>query len=207
MWPFRRRREQTLNEILLHEAGLDGEGDGTAAPASAPQQPAASVDRLAGTDAAETMAGGPNELTLPDDYHVLTVVHAPGISGDTARFDVLPSGDLIVDEEKGDADLSVFAQAIEHELSPPYRVLARRQKGDLWGLTAAAITVREIRFDDADELDLTCIGGVRTLRVDGAEDDRSVPELEQEGEQKAADYSVHAERLDGDLWEVRAGAL
>jgi hypothetical protein len=33
MWPFRRRREQTLNEMLLHEAGLDAEP--STAPGSA----------------------------------------------------------------------------------------------------------------------------------------------------------------------------
>jgi hypothetical protein len=42
MWPFRRRREQTLNEILLHEAGLD------AAPSAQPEAPPAPVDPFEG---------------------------------------------------------------------------------------------------------------------------------------------------------------
>ena len=40
MWPFRRRREPTLNEILLHEAGLDAAPSAQLeAPPPAPADP------------------------------------------------------------------------------------------------------------------------------------------------------------------------
>jgi hypothetical protein len=34
-----------------------------------------------------------------------------------------------------------------------------------------------------------------------------VPELEERGEREGMEYAVHAERLDGDLWEVSASPL
>jgi hypothetical protein len=47
-----------------------------------------------------------------------------------------------------------------------------------------------------------------TLLVDGERGFGSVPALDDLGRARGLDhYVVHAERLDGDLWEVRVGAL
>ena len=45
------------------------------------------------------------------------------------------------------------------------------------------------------------------LAVEGQRIFGSVPALEERGEREGADYAVHAERLDGDLWEIRAAPL
>ena len=45
------------------------------------------------------------------------------------------------------------------------------------------------------------------LRVDGERVFGSVPALEARGERAGTEYAVHAERLDGDLWEVRVSPL
>jgi hypothetical protein len=88
MWPFRRRREETLNEQLLREAGLDGvQDDEPALPEPAPEP----ADPYAGTS------------------DVLTTAEAPGLPRDAVEFAALPSGVLVFDGDVGDADLSPLA--------------------------------------------------------------------------------------------------
>jgi hypothetical protein len=132
MWLFRRRREETLNEILLREAGLDG----TASPANAATSPEPDeprlVDRFAAALVPEALSGvaKPAPLTQLDD--AVTAVHAPGIGGDTVRFVALPNGDLIVEEEEGDDDLGDLASAVEQQVAPrtaPSRVGKRATSG------------------------------------------------------------------------------
>jgi hypothetical protein len=140
---------------------------------------------------------------------VVTTVRAAGISGDTVEFATLPAGDVIVDTETGDADLSPLADVVEKQLQPPYRVLARRQDDDLWSVAARAIDVVELHFDGGDEIELVeDEGGTRTeLRVDGEPWSEPIPELERAGETLGTDFVVQADRLDGDFWEIRASAL
>ncbi len=45
------------------------------------------------------------------------------------------------------------------------------------------------------------------LIVDGELWRQEIPELERAGETLGTDYFVQADRLDGDLWEIRASAL
>jgi len=49
--------------------------------------------------------------------------------------------------------------------------------------------------------------GETRLTVDEEPVEAAVPELERAGREHGDDYAVHAERLDGDFWEVRAAAL
>ena len=56
-------------------------------------------------------------------------------------------------------------------------------------------------------LDLTRTVDGTILAVDGQQIFGSLPALEERGEREGPDYAVHAERLDGDLWEIRAAAL
>ena len=46
-----------------------------------------------------------------------------------------------------------------------------------------------------------------TLTIDDSRTFGSVPALEERGAREGAEYTVHADRLDGDLWEVRAAPL
>jgi hypothetical protein len=197
---FRRRREQTLNEQLLQEAGLDR-----------PPDPPAPVDPLAGTYPAEanSMIWGhtANTVPRPAENDVYVTAHAPQIAGDEVEFAALPDGDLIVDEEQGDADLSPLADAIERQLGPPYRATGRREEGDLWAVAARRIDVCRFACDAGDAIQLVCRGGRRELEVDRVPSELRIPELEQAGEERGEEYVVQASRLDGNFWEVQASAL
>jgi len=140
-------------------------------------------------------------------WDVVTTVHAPGIAGDTVEFATLPAGDVIVDTETGDADLSPFADEVEKQLKPPYRVLARREGEDLWALAARVIDVVELKLEQGDEIELVENEGRTELRIDGEASQQVIPELEHAGEALGSDFVVQADRLDGDLWEIRASAL
>jgi hypothetical protein len=130
------------------------------------------------------------------EWDATVTTEAEGVDGDAATFVALPDGSLLV-EDGPDSSLQALADAVERELRPPYRARAARVDGDLWGVQARRIEVREIANQAGDSLELTSEG----LRVDGQRAFGSVRELEGLGD------VVRAERLDGDLWEVRASAL
>ena len=202
---FFRRKSETLNEQMLREAGLGG-----TPPASEPLDGPAPFDSFAGTYPAEPEATPwdikRRAMPRPAEDDVATTAHAPKIAGAAVEFATLPSGDLIVDEEQGDADLGPLADAIEKHLSPPYRATGRRESGDLWAVAARRIVVLTFPCE-GDEIELVSRGGESTLRVDGAPSTLRVPELESAGAARGDDYAVEATRLDGDLWEVTASAL
>jgi hypothetical protein len=140
---------------------------------------------------------GVHGMERPREWDATVTTDAPDIDGDAATFVVLPDGSVLV-EDGPDSSLERLAAAVEEKLAPPYRARAARQRGDLWAVQARRIDVVEIRnAPDGDAIELTRDG----LVVDGARTFGSVPELEGLGD------VVRAERLDGDLWEVRASAL
>jgi hypothetical protein len=198
-----RRKQETLNEQLLREAGLEpGQllGDGPAPPPPQPVEPPKSG--LARAGVVDGAGVGPKE------WDAAITVTAPGVAGDRVEFTTIPNGDLIVGEENGDADLAPFADAVERYVSPPYRAVGRRQDGDLWGVGAKRIQVAQIPFPDGDKLELSHQVDDAELRVDGEASDAHVPaELERLGERVADSFYVEADRIDGDYWEVRATAL
>jgi hypothetical protein len=146
-------------------------------------------------------------MARPAVWDLVTTATAPGLAGDRVEFATLPTGDLIVDTETGDADLSPLADAVEKQLKPPYRVLARRGDDELWSVAAREIDVVELRFEGGDEIELVENEGSTELRVDGKPWKEEIPELERAGETLGADFVVQADRLDGDLWEIRASGL
>lgn len=197
-----RRQKETLNEQLLREAQLDDvhEEEPTGL------QP---VDPYAGTYPADDVPGiWRRAMARPGEYDAVVSVHAPGIAGDAVEFATLANGDVIVDTEQGDADLSPFADAVEQHVEPPYRVVARRGEDDVWSVAARVIDVLELEFSGGDEIELSSVGGTLDVRVDGEPWSGHIPALEHAGEAAdGEDYVVQAERLDGDLWEVRASPL
>jgi hypothetical protein len=203
-----RRRKETLNEQLLHEAGLDDATEAPVPEAGVPEDPSP-TDPFAGTYPAQNVLGlWVRAMARPGEYDAVVSVHAPEIHGDTAEFATLANGDVIVDTEQGDADLSPLADAVEKHVEPPYRVVARRGEGDMWSVAARGIDVLELDFSDGDEIELASIDGHIDLKVDGKPWNGRIPELEHAGEAaNGEDYVVQAERLDGDLWEVRASPL
>jgi hypothetical protein len=123
------------------------------------------------------------------------------------RFVSLPDGTLLV-EDGVDSPLDAFAAAVEQELTSPYRARAVRRGETLWAVEATRIEVVAIPDGPAgDTIDLTQTADSATLSVDDARTFGSIPVLAQRGQREGREFTVHAERLDGDLWEVRASAL
>ncbi len=199
---FFRRRQETLNEQLLREAGLDpAQVLGDAAPHSEPPPP--SLDPLEPTRWRRRAPDGSGPQ--PRDWDAAVTVNAPDLAGEEVKFTTIPNGDVIVAEESGDADLSSLADAIEKKIDPPYRAVGTRQDGDLWGVGARRIQVAQIPFPTGEKLELSWN---EALRVDGEDsDERIPPELKAIGEVAGARYFAEALRIDGDLWEVRATAF
>src|SRR3954464_6924058 len=91
---------------------------------------------------------------------------------------------------------------------PPYRARAVRRGETLWAVEAKRIEVLQIPDAPAgDAIDLTQTNDGTTLAVDEQRTFGSLPVLAQRGEREGSEYTVHAERLEDDLWEVRAAAL
>jgi hypothetical protein len=202
-----RRRQETLNEQLLREAGLDPAqmlGDSAPSPPSAPPPP--SLDPL---EPMRLRRGAPDGSTLqPRDWDAAVTVTVPELAGDEVKFTTIPNGDVIVSEESGDSDLSPLADAVEKKIDPPYRAVAARQDGALWAVCARRIQVAQIPFPAGEKLELSWNGEDEALRVDGEASDADIPrELEEIGEAAGQSYYVDALRIDGDLWEVRATAF
>ena len=130
------------------------------------------------------------------EYDAVLAIEADA-PGDEHEFVVLED-EVLVEAELPDGLVEAF------ELEPPYRVRAVRKAGRTWALAANVIEVA--RFEaDGDVIDLAQREGERTLVVDGERAFGSIPALE--GLLRAEDAVVHAERLDGDLWEVRIAPL
>jgi hypothetical protein len=199
-----RRKQETLNEQLLREAGLDPEQVlGDAPPSPPPPQPLEPPKSgLARAGVVDGSGVGPK------DWDATATVTAPALMGDRVRFTTLPNGDVIISEEHGDADLTLLAEAVERRLSPPYRAVGQRQDGDLWGVGAKRIEVAQITFPDGERLEFSQHIDSGELRVDGEPSDALVPaELERLGEALGDSFYVQADRIDDDYWEVRATAL
>ena len=197
------RKKETLNEQMLREAHLEEQQP---APEHVAPEP---IDSYAGTYPADDVFGiWRRAMARPGAYDAVLTVEAPEVAGDAVDFATLPNGDVIVDTEQGDADLSPFADAVERTLQPPYRVVARRGAEGLWSVAARGIDVLELDFEGGDEIELASVAGALDVRVDGKPWQGHIPALEHAGEAaEGDDYVVQAERLDGDLWEVRASPL
>jgi hypothetical protein len=195
---FRRRRE-TLNEQLLREAGLDpAQSLGDPQPQPLLQPPSILA-----------AAGVPDGSSLrPKEWDAAVTADVPGLAGNRIEFTTLPTGDVIVSEETGDADVTPLADAVEQRMRPPYRAIAQRQAGDLWAVGAKQIRVAQISFPDGDKHEFSHHVDRGELRVDGEPSDALVPpELGRLAETAGDSFFVEAERIDGDLWEVKVTAL
>ena len=199
-----RRRNETLNEQLLREAGLDPAqslGSPAPVPEAEPELPA--PPRLLAGD----INLGHGRRGRAPEWDTVATARVPGLAGDQVEFTTLPNGDVIVEQEKGDGDLSPLADAVEKKVEPPYRAVATRQDADLWGVGAMEIAVVEFGLAEGDAVELTENDGVQEVRVDGEPSDAEIPELERLGRQAGADYCVEARRIDGDFWEAEVSAL
>ena len=208
---FRRHKnDETLNEQALADAGLDTpENVEPAAVEPDPYEgePLEPVDPYAG-DPPELEDLWLRAMARPGEYDTVVTVHAPAIPGESVAFATLPSGELIVDSEQGDADLSPFAEAVEEHLAARYRVMGRRHEDDVWSVAGRGNAVLELDFAGGDQIELASVDGQIELKVDGETRDERIPALEEAGEAaEGSDWVVQAERLGGNLWEFRASPL
>ena len=181
------RRREPLHERLAREGGLVAEPP-------VPERPFWQEPGMTGH-------------FRPREADTVVTVDAPDVEGDAVRFVSLPDGSLLV-EEGSDSSLDALAAAVEQELRPPYRARGVRRGESMWAVEASGIEV--LALPDApggDAIDLTRTADGTILAIDGQQIFGSLPALEERGEREGADYAVHAERLDGDLWEIRAAAL
>jgi hypothetical protein len=141
------------------------------------------------------------------EWDATVTADAPDIVGDTASFVTLPDGTVLV-EDGPDNSLEPLATAVEQAVRAPYRARAARQGQSLWAIQARRIEVVELPDGpEGDAIDLTHTADGSTLAVDGARIFGSLPRLDELGARVGREFTVHAERLEGDLWEVRATAL
>jgi hypothetical protein len=182
------RRREPLHERLAREGGLNA--------AAAPLDPRPAWQET-----------GIHGIHRPREWDATVTADAPDIEGDAVRFLALPDGTLLV-EEGPDDSLEPLAAAVEQSVGAPYRARAARQGDSLWAIQARRIEVIEIPdAPEGDAIDLTHTDDGSTLSIDDARVFGSLPRLEERGAREGRDYTVHAERLEGDLWEVRASAL
>jgi hypothetical protein len=134
-------------------------------------------------------------------WDAISSAHAPDLTGDTATFVALADGSLIVNEDVPDGSLTPLADAVETIIPAPYRAAAVRSEGEVWSIIAEKVAIAELPGVEGDVVDLSVVGGVRDLSVDGEPATQPVAPLDAlAGEH--GDVSLHAERVDGDLFAV-----
>lgn len=151
---------------------------------------------------------GIHGVARPREWDAVVSVEAPALRGEEARFVALPDGTLLIEEAADEDNLDALADALEGAVEAPYRAEARRRDGTIWAVGARRIEVVSVEDDVAgDELTLTVHEGRRELTVDGTRGFGGVRSLERWAGERWEAYALTAERLDGDLWEVRAAPL
>ena len=142
------------------------------------------------------------------EWDAVATAEAPALPGDELEFAALPDGTLLVDDAIPDDALAPLAEAVEQALQPPYRAAAVRRDSTLWGVAANSIDVVEVPEDvPGDTISLAIQGGERTLLVDDRPVWEPVPTLEEHAAGRHDEFVLHAERLDGRLWEVKVNPL
>jgi len=134
-------------------------------------------------------------------WDALTSAHSPDLPGDGVAFVALEDGTLIVDEDVPDGSLTTLADAIEAIIPAPYRAAAVRNDDDVWSAVAEKVSVVGLPGLEGDVVDLTVVGGTRDLSVDGEQATEPVAPLDALADEHG-DVSIHAERVDGDLFAV-----
>ena len=182
-------RRESLHERLAREGGLVGE-----------PPPHDTRPRWGET--------GIHGVPRPREWDAVGTVEAPDLTGDSVEFTRLPDGSLLLDEDVGAASVAPLADALDGMLEGSYRAEGVRREGSAWAFGARRIdVVRLAGAVDGDEVVLSVAQGDRTLVADGEPAFGSIPELERLGGARYESYVVRAERLDGQLWEVRISPL
>ena len=184
---------------------LDAENERTVERPADPVPPTEAT--LAGTSADH---GGLSFIGVPrtrGNWDLVVTAEAPGLVGaDEVGFVAVEDGDIFMDSQLPEGDVTPLAEAIELQIQPPYRAYGTRKQDDLWAVAARGIELGH--FSAAgEEIELTVRDGERELLVDGRKSFGSVLELERLGEAEGADFFARAVRIEDDLWEVSVSPL
>jgi hypothetical protein len=138
---------------------------------------------------------------------VVVSLLAPDAVGDYAVFVSLPARLLIVEEQDGDGDLGVFADAVEKRLAAPYRARALRVDERRFVVVANEIETIELAGVTGDELVVFALpDGERTAILDGKALALAQPELEPILKESAP-CLVRLENVDESIWELSVDLL
>jgi hypothetical protein len=156
-----------------------------------------------------TQVGEPgiHGVPRPRRWDAVVTAESARLLGDEVHFVALPDGTLVVDEAVPDDSLAPLAEAIEEAIEPPYRAHGVRKSTRAWAVGAHRVEVASLPDTQGDEIELTVHDGERTLVVDGAREFGGVPALERLASERHDAYAVRAERLDGDVFEIRVAPL
>ena len=110
-----------------------------------PAEPVATGMSLAGTSAEQ---GGLAFIGIPrlgGDWDLVVTGEAPDLTGaDELGFVVVEDGDIFMDSQLPDGDVTPLAEAIELQIQPPYRAYGVRQEADLWARGGARDRARPL---------------------------------------------------------------
>ena len=191
------RREKPIHEQLAEEAGLDIDGLGDELAAGAARE------------GLQTTVPMPSDLLavhgIPREreWDAVASAQAPDLPGEHVEYVALADGTLVVDEDVPEGSLSLLADALEGQISPPYHGYAFWQQDDVWAVAAKRVQIVEVPEDvPGDELELTVHNGVTSTVLDGEESRVGIPSLETFASQQFGSFVLRASRLDDLLWEV-----
>jgi len=191
------RREKPIHEQLAEEAGLDIDGLSDELAGGAAQQ------------GIQTTVPMPSDLLavhgIPREreWDAVASAQAPDLPGEHVEYVALADGTLVVDEDVPEGSLSLLADALEGQISPPYHGYAFWQQDDVWAVAAKRVQIAEVPEDvPGDEVELTVNNGARSTVVDGEESRVEIPSLESFASQQFGSFVLRASRLDDLLWEV-----
>ena len=191
------RREKPIHEQLAEEAGLDIDGLGDELAAGAAREGLQSRAPMPSDSLA--VHGIPRER----EWDAVASAQAPDLPGEHIEYVALADGTLVVDEDVPEGSVSLLADALEGQISPPYHGYAFWQQDDVWAVAAKRVQIVEVPEDvPGDDVQLTVNNGARSTVLDGEESRVEIPSLETFASQQFGSFVLRASRLDDLLWEV-----
>ncbi len=197
------RRPQSEEDLV---AGIESEKiEGEEAGESSAPEPAQKMPEATG--AAEPEEKAEDEDDEEESRGVVVSLLAPDVAGDYAVFVALPERLLIVEEQEGDSDLGILADAIEKRLRAPYRARALRVDERRFVVVASGIETIELPGLDGEELVVFALpDGQRTAVLDGESQQLANAQVEAILEESAP-CLLRLENVDESVWEVSVDLL
>ena len=165
------------------------------------------VRKADGPDEGEAIEPGEEDQGGEEPRGVVVSLLAPNAAGDYAVFVSLPEQLLIVEEQDGQDDLGVFADAVEKRLAAPYRARALRVDERRFVVVANEIETIELPGLTGDELVVFALpDGERTAILDGKTLELAQPELEAILKESAP-CLLRLDNVDESVWEISVDLL